>query len=79
MAHWQRLTRFADIGLVGAFAERFGRDPDKVFWKTSFATVIAFAEEVKERREYRERVNFIWGEINKGVTHDNAGSNNRGE
>lgn len=78
LAKWQRLTPHADIGLIGDYAGRFGRDPDEVFWKTSFSTVTAFAIENKERAEYRERYNYIWNEITKGG-HDNTGSTHRGE
>lgn len=59
--------------MVGAYAERFGQDPDEVFCKSSFNTVLAFAEEAKERGEYRERFNFIWGELTNGNTN-NTGS-----
>lgn len=76
MAKWQRLTPHADVSLVGDFAERFGLDPDWVFENKSFETVIAFAVEAKERGEYRERYNYIWGELNKGITNDNARGNN---
>jgi len=78
MAKWQRLTPHADIGLIGDFAERFGLDPDWVFENKSFDTVIAFAVESKERAEYRERYNFIWSELNRGVTNDTTGSHTGG-
>ena len=73
MAKWQRLTPFADIGLVGDFAERFGLDPDWVFDNKSFSTVLAFAVESKERSEYRERFNYIWKQINdSSASHTNS-------
>lgn len=75
MAKWQRLIPHADIGLIGGYAERFGLDPDKVFWKTSFNTVVAFAVESKERGEYRERFNYFWKLLHKD---DNTGSNTGG-
>lgn len=78
MAKWQRLTPHADVALIGDFAERFGLDPDWVFENKSFATVIAFAVESKERGEYRERFNWIYNELNKGVD-DNAGSDTGGK
>lgn len=76
MAKWQRLTPHADVSLVGDFSERFGLDPDWVFENKSFETVMAFAVEAKERGEYRERYNYIWGELNKGTSNDNARGDN---
>jgi len=80
MAKWQRLTPHTDVSLVADFAERFpgAGGPDDVFTDISFGTIMAFAVESKERGEYRERYNYIWGELNRG-THDNTGSNNRGK
>lgn len=70
MAKWQRLTPFADLAVVGDFAERFGLDPDWVFEVKSFDTVLAFAIEAKERSEYRERFNYYWTELSKDDTTD---------
>jgi hypothetical protein len=50
----------------------FGLDPDKVFY-TPFNGIINLLEEAKERREYQERFNEIWGAI-----HDDTGSDTRG-
>ena len=75
MADVSRLIPFQDLALVGDFAERFGRDPDEVFWKTSFDTVINFAVEQKEKAEYRERFADIWQQL----TDDSTGSDTGGE
>jgi len=75
MAKVQRLIPFEDLSLVGNHAERFGIDPDEVFWKCAMGTVIAFAVERKEREEFRERFNNIWQGINGGdSTSGNSGS-----
>lgn len=60
---------------MGNHAERFGMDPDDVYWKCSFGTVMAFAIERKEREEFRERFNNIWGTIHgNNSSTGNSGS-----
>lgn len=72
LAKVTRLIPFEDLTLVGNFAERFAMNPDKVFWKVSFETVIAFAVENKERQEFRERFNEIWHGINSTPGNSNG-------
>ena len=64
IAKVSRLIPFEDLSLVGNHAERFSMDPDEVFSRVSFETVISFAVESKERQEFRERYNSIWNGIN---------------
>jgi len=65
LAKVTRLIPFEDLSLPGRYAERFGQDPDDVFWKNSFSTVINFAIESKEREEYNERFQYLWHETQK--------------
>ena len=65
LAKVQRLIPYADLSLVGDYGERFGIDPDEVFARVSFGTVMNFATMWKEKGEYQERFNYIWSEIQK--------------
>lgn len=71
MAHPERLTPFEKLSYIGDYAERFGLDPDEVYWKTSAATVMEFAIERKERSEFRERFDYIYSEILKAEHGNN--------
>lgn len=68
MARVERLIPYDDLALIGGYAERFGLDPDEVFWKTSFHTVINFAVMWKEVDEYQDRFSYIWRELNREPT-----------
>jgi hypothetical protein len=65
MAEVEKLRKFDDLSLIGNYAERFGLDPDEVFIKTSFDTVIKFKWMWKESEEYQERYQYIYGELTK--------------
>jgi len=39
-------------------------DPDEVFWKTSFRTIVNFTCAYKERDEFNERFHDIWEKLN---------------
>lgn len=65
MAKVARLNAFSNIYLIGDYAEQFSIDPDEVFWKTSFRTVINFTVAYKERDEYQERFADIYRQINE--------------
>lgn len=67
MAKAGRLVPYDDLGLIGDYAERFAMDPDEVFWKTSFNTLINFTVKWKEQDEYRERFSYIWKELNRDI------------
>ncbi len=71
LAKVQRLNTFSDLSLCTNHGERFGIDPDKVFAKCRFDTVITCAAEQKERHEFRERFNYIY----QNITNDNTRSN----
>lgn len=71
MAHAERLKPFESLSYIGEYAERFGLDPDEVYWKTSAATVMEFAIERKERSEFRERFDYIYSEILKAESGTN--------
>lgn len=64
MAEGGRLSAFSDLFLIGDYAERFSMDPDEVFWKTSFRTVVNFSNAYKERDEFNERFNDLWQTLN---------------
>lgn len=63
MAQSRRLIPYDDLSLIGGYAERFGLDPDMVFSKKSFHTVVNFHAMWKETDEYQERYNYIWKEL----------------
>lgn len=65
MAEVHRLRKFDDLSLIGVYAEKFGMDPDVVFWKTSFDTLINFLVMWQQENEYQERYQFIYNELNK--------------
>lgn len=65
MAEVKRLRQFDDLSLIGRYAERFGLDPDYVFAKTRFDTLMAFTALWKEEEEYRERYEHLYIEITK--------------
>lgn len=65
MAKAHRLDPFDDLNIIGSYAQRFGLDPDVVFIKTSFGTIMNFLTMWKEMDEFNERFAFIWQEINK--------------
>lgn len=69
MAQVYKLQKFDDLSLIGQYAERFGLDPDEVFWRTSFETIINFLWMWKEGAEYQERYQYIYGEL---TSHDNS-------
>ena len=54
-------------------------DPDEVFWKCSFETVIAFAVEQKERQEFRERYNEIYKMLNDSTGSDTRSKHGSGD
>lgn len=58
-----RLQAHHDLDPIDKFAQRFGLDPDRVYWKSSFFTVTKFLIKWKEEREYDERFNYIMHEI----------------
>lgn len=60
----KRLNKFADLALIGKFAQHFSKHPDEVFTDTSFATLTAFSIYWKEREEYAERINYFYKEVN---------------
>lgn len=64
MAKVGRLNAFSNIYLIGDYAEQFGMDPDEVFARTAFRTVINFSVAYKERDEYEERFTDIYRQIN---------------
>lgn len=66
MAEAFRLTGFADLSLIVDYAAKFGLDPDEVFWKTGFDTVINTLCLMKERDEYNERFTTIWRMMQEG-------------
>lgn len=74
MAHSEKLAPFENLSYIGEYAERFGLDPDEVYWKTSAATVMEFAIERKERAEFRERFDYIYSEILKAERGNNDSS-----
>lgn len=65
MAEVQRLRPYDDLSLIGKYAERFGLDPDYVFVKTRFDTLMAFMAMWKEEEEYKERYEALYIEITK--------------
>lgn len=65
MAEVWRLKPFDDLDLIERYAEKFGRDPDEVYAKTRFDTLISFAVKWKEEAEYRERYENIYMELSK--------------
>lgn len=74
LARVGRLSAYEDISLIANFAERFGIDPDEVYWKTSFWTLINFSAEQKERMEFRERFDTIWKDVSgrNDITSSNS-------
>lgn len=65
MAEVARLRTFDDLSLIGKYAERFSLDPDEVFWKTSFDTLMGFLVMWKEGEEYQERYQHLYTELTK--------------
>lgn len=65
MAEVHKLKKFDDLSIIGDYAERFARNPDQVFWDTSFDTVMHFLWKWKEQNEYQERYQFIYNELTK--------------
>lgn len=63
MAKPERLQPFGDLRLINDFCERFGQDPDRVFVETSFNTIMYFEYMDKERKEYRERFQYLYNKI----------------
>ena len=63
LAKANRLQRFNYQSLIVQFAKEFGMSPTKVEEKESFDTVIQVLWELKEEREYQERFNEIWRNI----------------
>lgn len=63
-----RLSAFSDLFLIGDYAARFSIDPDDVFWKTSFRTLVNFTLAYKERDEFNERFYDIWQTLNDTST-----------
>ena len=63
LAKVHRLQPFDDLDLIDKYAARFGLDPDRVYYDTSFGTIINFMTKWKEQDEFQERFNFIWHEI----------------
>jgi hypothetical protein len=59
LANVKKLSHYADLNLIEAFAERFARHPDEVYDNTSFDTIILFNEKWKDQAEYQERYNAI--------------------
>jgi len=53
------------LTLVTNHGERFSIEPDKVFSKCRFDTVIACAAELKERNEFKERFQYIYHNVTK--------------
>lgn len=64
MAKVHRLNGYDDLSLIDRYAQKFGLDPDVVYDKTSFGTIINFAAMWHAMDEYNERFQFIWSEIN---------------
>lgn len=64
MAQAYKLSGFDDLAMIGKYAERFGLDPDEVYHKTSFDTLINFLWMWKENDEYSERYFTIWQTLN---------------
>lgn len=65
LAEGGRLQAFTDLYLIGDYAERFSMNPDDVYEKTSFRTVINFTCAYKERDEFNERFHDIWESLNE--------------
>lgn len=59
------LAPFDDLSLIDSYAKEFGQDPDKVYYDTSFGTIMNFHIMWKEQREYNERYQYIWDEVNR--------------
>lgn len=59
LANVKKLSGYADLNLIEAFAERFGLDPDYVYENKSFDTVILFNQKWKDQAEYQERYHEI--------------------
>lgn len=62
------LNGYDDLDLIDQYAAKFGIDPDVVYDKTSFGTVINFIVKWKLQAEYNERFQFIWQEIHATPT-----------
>lgn len=65
LAEVWRLRAFDDLDLIERYAEKFGQDPDEVYAKTRFDTLIAFCVKWKESDEYRERYQHMYSELTK--------------
>lgn len=63
MAQVGKLRKFDDLSLIGQYAQKFGMDPDEVFEKTSFDTLMNFHWMWKESDEYQERYQYLYGEL----------------
>lgn len=59
LANERKLERYHDLNLIENYAAKFGLDPDEVYCKTSFDTIILFNEKWKDYAEYYDRYNDI--------------------
>lgn len=60
-----RLNAFDDLSLIGRYAEKFGRDPDDVFYHSRASTVLGYAVMWKEMDEYQDRFYHLYQELTK--------------